>query len=737
MSNDKRPWWERFFNGDNQLRWSALRSHEYRWTVHVLPWIEFAQDTNVDLPIILPRLDANDEPSWYCAARSTRGALQLREALQAFIGPSYSDFDGRAHALNADDTVEAAFAECTIVPAYRIRACKPADVDRIQRALTLYLELLRRMPKPAKRGQQSFGALRTELDHALISGDEAEARRLLERIRSIGRLDAENLLFLELGVRAGLGQWRDIAHDGILMNRLVGLRLPPRVLADVHEALYRVYVEPSEDVKAPYHALEAFQAAGLARRSSLFGTRRGLRKARVVKSFFLYELAREDSSDELLTELASELEQLQDEFGQALTKLLPATKRQSTTDAMRAADEAFELLEMDRALEFYLQAPPSRKRVSRLILCAKHVGTSEAAKRVLDGLGSGDDIANLPTALSDRLHDLERMCATDQSSHPPKGWLDWARKVEAGLNEDRAMTALREQMTDWDSAALANHHDHAAELANIINNATGQAESLFREAAPLLFQAMMPESGTPPRQAKSLFEILITKVALLGDASQTELQLARELAGALLIMGLDENEYANLVSDLEDLLGAHISIFTLSWSLDLVELLAVHVCPDPERRLRLLLRVVNEARRLAHRLSSTDALVVQHLCQDYEIDCPKEILGEESADVARTGEILSGKKIGIYTLMESAGRRAAAILIRLCPTVRVELNGDHECTNRLINLARTADILVFAWKSSKHQAFYCIKDHRDGARPLLQPQGKGSSSILRAVLENV
>jgi hypothetical protein len=703
----------------------------------VLPWVEFAQNTDVDLPMILPRLDANDQPSWYCAGRGNRSALRLCEALQAFIGPSYSDFDGRTYPLNADDPVEAAFAEGTVAPAYRIRASTPADVARIQRALELYLGLLRRMPEQEQQVKRPLGTLRAELDRALAASDEAGARHLLERIRGIGRLDAENLLFLEVEVRARLGQWREIAEDGALLHQLTGLRLPPPVLADVHEALYRLHIEPNEDAEIPYRALDAFRAAGLTRRSTLFGTRRGLKNARVVKAFFLYELAREDANQPLLAELARELEQLDDTFAHALAALRLAKAPQPATDPMRAADQAFDDLQIDRALELYLQAPPSRKRLARLILCAEHVGTTEAARRMLDAIEPEDDIKNLPTSWSGRLNALEHKCAANQSEPPPQGWLDWARRVATGVNEDDAMLALREHMAVWDSAPLTRHRESVTELASIINNATRSAETVFREAAPLLYQAMMPESGTPPRHVKPLLQILVTKVALLADPSQNELELARDLTATLLLMGIDEKEYASLISDLEDLMGTQMSVFTLGWSLDLAELLAMHACPDPEKRLRLVLRVIEHARRLAHRLSPTDTLVVEQLCQDYEIDCPAEITKGDGTDAAETGEELAGKKVGIYTLVEPAGQRAATLLEHLCPTVRVELNSDHECTRRLIHLARSADLFVFAWKSSKHQAFYCVKDHRDTANPMIQAQGKGTGSILRAVLESI
>ena len=234
-----------------------------------------------------------------------------------------------------------------------------------------------------------------------------------------------------------------------------------------------------------------------------------------------------------------------------------------------------------------------------------------------------------------------------------------------------------------------------------------------------------------------MLQILLTKVAFLADPSQTERELARDMASRLLLVGLDAKEYEGMIADLEDLMGTQMSVFTLGWSLDLAELFAINPCPDPERRLRLVLRVVEEVRRLAHRLSPADAMVVRQLCRDYEIDCPTEINQRETGRSDGTGEALSGKKVGIYTLVEPAGQRAAALLCQFCPTVRVELNSDHDCTKTLIHLARSADLFVFAWKSSKHQAFYCVKDNRDANNPMIQAQGKGTSSILRALMEFV
>jgi hypothetical protein len=51
-------------------------------------------------------------------------------------------------------------------------------------------------------------------------------------------------------------------------------------------------------------------------------------------------------------------------------------------------------------------------------------------------------------------------------------------------------------------------------------------------------------------------------------------------------------------------------------------------------------------------------------------------------------------------------------------------------------LAENADLFVVTWLSAKHAATDFIREHR-GGRPLLYAQGRGFSSILRAVEDHV
>jgi len=88
-----------------------------------------------------------------------------------------------------------------------------------------------------------------------------------------------------------------------------------------------------------------------------------------------------------------------------------------------------------------------------------------------------------------------------------------------------------------------------------------------------------------------------------------------------------------------------------------------------------------------------------------------------------------GKKLAIFTLIEGAALRAKIILEKAYPGLEVFLNHDKVATPKLTNLAKISDYVVFAARSSAHQAFYPIQKRRDD---IIYPDGKGSSSIVTA-----
>ena len=147
--------------------------------------------------------------------------------------------------------------------------------------------------------------------------------------------------------------------------------------------------------------------------------------------------------------------------------------------------------------------------------------------------------------------------------------------------------------------------------------------------------------------------------------------------------------------------------------------------------------VIEMARACSHRLSAVQYELLSLLALDYGCSGLLESFPcRDSAGVDLAQRVDYSGLIGIYTLTEQAGQRVRQFLRKMFPKAKVELNADHVATDKLKGLAANADIFVFAWKSSKHQAYFAAKEAR-GSRPMLLPLGKGSASILECVLEEI
>jgi hypothetical protein len=153
--------------------------------------------------------------------------------------------------------------------------------------------------------------------------------------------------------------------------------------------------------------------------------------------------------------------------------------------------------------------------------------------------------------------------------------------------------------------------------------------------------------------------------------------------------------------------------------------------------LRFFTEVISIVSAAPHRVTVTQRAILDVLAKDYGCLNLLESLPacDKEGDNLNLASEFKGL-IGIYTLTEGAGQRAKSILERYFPGARVETNKDYAATDRLVALAKSADIFVFAWKSSKHQAYYCVKEAR-GSKEIVMPSGKGTASIVKSALDSI
>jgi hypothetical protein len=252
--------------------------------------------------------------------------------------------------------------------------------------------------------------------------------------------------------------------------------------------------------------------------------------------------------------------------------------------------------------------------------------------------------------------------------------------------------------------------------------------------------AFFPPGGAAGPALRPVAAMLFLLLAMDDPLSRADLELLAQLVNHRLALGLAAVDYDEMVRDLRDVQTRVASYATLPWSLDICEALAIAPAAGAtaqEARLGFFMSVLGEARGLTHRLQSHDLVTLDLLARDFQVeDGALAWLRQLRIDVeANDLPNLAGKRIGIYTLAEAAGARAKAALEAMYPGCRVEVNSDLVCTAQLASLAEAADLFVFAWKSSSHQAFYCVKDAMAPREPVWAA-GKGTASILRAMADS-
>lgn len=742
-------WLRIFFAAPNGLDWETLRKGAAPAAIadHVRPWLQKLASSNRHAPVLLPFVRAGEITGWYATTRTVEGGPELGAELKAWLGPAFlNTFD--VVPVESSDVMARAIRNRSGGIVYRFAGSDTESNDRIAARLVDYSETLKLRPPMERQTVRPIGSIRADFERALLAQDELRAESMIAELRGTGRLNEENLRYLDVRLKAGLGYWPHIARDHWLVSTMSDLALPPQSLADVVEALYRTYVDEVEAGGSLPQVLQAFDLHIARRYPRLFASRHGIRTSRVIKAFFLYERLQARPDTNILQDLSSLLPDSEREGIWAEALIYAAEAPTETVISDTEAEEAFDDAQYDRAFEFFLALPLSRKSVSRLISCASFINTEDTKIRLLAAIDAAAPVivSNLAPAVQAQLVTLRSAqsvsAAAPSIDQHPIAWMRWATQVAAGRNLEAAEVDVRDAVSNWDITPFLQNETLSKSFAELIGNASGDAAALVRRTVPEIMAAFFATRSTPGPAIRPIANILFLLIAMDEVLTRTDLDLLAQLLSGLLEMGLSGPDYQSLVGDLEDVQRRVGSYAHLPWSLDICEALAIAPCPSiaaREARLRFFVQVLGQAQGFSHRLGQQDLLPIEFLAKDYGIEAETiDVLRRASELGAASSPLphLAGKTLGIYTLSESAGSRAKDALQRMFPGCKVEVNSDLVCTARLTNLAKSADMFVFAWKSSSHQAFYCVKDALAKGEPIWAI-GKGTASILRAVLDNL
>jgi len=255
-------------------------------------------------------------------------------------------------------------------------------------------------------------------------------------------------------------------------------------------------------------------------------------------------------------------------------------------------------------------------------------------------------------------------------------------------------------------------------------------------ALPFLVAWLQRDSDFPRAAMVPIYANLLSLFALGSARGNSTYESSQVLVSALLSTGLDLKTYQALIADVEELGGDGFGVDMVYWVLEIIEDFMRASTPAAEARTAFLHGALSHIAPIYARLSGLQRSAVEHLAR--ELGWTLQSFGitiqhDGSEEVTRR---IQGLRIAIYSLTESSSRQAKLAIEELAPTAVVDCNADRGGTVRLQALAENADLFVVAWLSAKHAASDFIRQHR-GGRPLVYAQGRGFSSILRAVEDHV
>ena len=303
-----------------------------------------------------------------------------------------------------------------------------------------------------------------------------------------------------------------------------------------------------------------------------------------------------------------------------------------------------------------------------------------------------------------------------------------------GGDEEKSNKLIEDEYKAWDVQSILSQKSKLVEFTSKCTDVFGAFPSFLNQHYIKIFDRFFDYDNEGSENLVELGEFLLFLIGLQERKSNLDLEIFNNLFSQTLELKPPPDTYIKLLEILELVRENTSSYSMLSWQLNICEALALNPAPSSlclDERLKYFLNTYSCIKGFSHRLQEDEVFLIGVLCKDFGVDTDLIVESSHSEREERVELDLNDKNIAIYTLSTSAGKRAKTSIETLYPGVSVGLNSDKVCSDRLKNLSWSADYFLFAWKSSSHQAFYCIKEHL-GREPLYVP-GKGTASILNAL----
>jgi hypothetical protein len=736
-----------FYSGDQIWKWEEIKNRSSDAGKALADWLSKLPAPR-KRPIVLPFM-RGEKSSWIAIAFSERQREELRELLNAFVGRFCTSFDGMRTEFNSSDPLHRTVAHWAGGARFFVLDYEPDQKKRVREALGLMLDVVKRSVEMDSAILRTTEGLLREFRSALVNRNQVAAREVLDTIRQTGRFGADNLGFLRVEYQAAFGMWRDM-RLGTDWPLLVRGRRPRRITALMIEALWWVHFDRFGNDGDVDNALQVMLEKILPDTSSLFRHHR-LPLNEVGSIAMLLASACNPAGKRgqatLVLERVSRDSPLR-RFAEKVFERFPAGDEARVAQADDRLADVQRLLQCDDyegAWALLQECPAGVKRCQLMLQCCYEFRSKEVALVVCPAVLGLSEAAREELlkrrVTADQWEEAQTLCVEESAI---SSWEQWLDSLVAG----EALKTETEVMETCDLADYRMQPKRVANLGKRIEEVAGtDANPLIRAAVPDIVDFFIPRTG-PESEFLPVYSGLLNSIAFSDQVSSQDWGTVETLASAILGTGPSAKEYADMVETLTLFWDGRSELARIDWALDQLDGLIAGPNLGQKALLGFYEKVRNACTKFARRMDPGQRRYFGLLCDD--IQSSEEFAGiswhagdENGTSVndteeGRVSEMLQNRSVGIYTLNESAAKRAGRLIQEMNNTVKVRLSHDHVGTELLKVMARDSDFLVVVTQSAKHAATDFIKQEREGRGcDLIYPEGRGAASIVSALKKEI
>ena len=717
------------------LGWEVLHGSQHadrlRRMEHVLGTLE----DDLFPGAIIPRV-IDLQMHYYAVAPTHAQQQRLSSLLRASVGRTITDFSGQSVSFNDWDSLEALLTDNGYPSGFRFTA--GGEQNRGRYALPALARLRHLVDQGGSVSASQPRTTPQELrrfEMSLAAYDRRGAEQAIQFLRSNMRLDAVNLGALTVRLHSKFHEWEQICQLDVFSS-LCQVRRAAKIADLLAEAVYRTHILALENEEDPYRLVSAFNDRVLPIAGNLFSSCPEY-VSPVSGRAFLLAAGVSDPPD---TQLADRLRTISESWSEEDRKAFEALRQSVFPDGpgLEAGGTPSDA-EYQRQIGMLQsgELPPSLDRARAGLVAAWQLEAIEAFRTVVayvENLAEEDRNALFSNQFNRLAY--ERMAELSAGVFTPENWVEWIGVLERediSIPPDYALSAPDR----WRVSEHLRDGRRVSELIRAIENVVPAAEDRLFDVLPSLVQWLQSDPGWPNSSLLALYRTIYNRILLHVSVrwSKEAAGVARELLEAILVLGAEREDYAQLLDDMGDVLPTESGKTDAGVFLELAETIVDYGSPDPDSRVRLWVKIAEGLRSVGSRLSAEEIVLANDIGQVFDYDEVVPIAPEATEAPVGPGD-LAGKLVAVYTLTESVAQRAGRLLQTLYPGVRVELARDAVGSRRLEELARRADIFVVCWRSATHAATECIKRNRPDGAATIYPPGNGSSSILKVLQES-